>query len=173
MKASKLTGIVLKRVNFGESDRVVTLFSKERGKLSVVAKGVRKIKSRRAPHLEPFNEVELMLHRGKNFETITEAKTVHQFEIQNNFKSMGLAFYAAEIIDKLLPENEPHEEVYFLLKNLLTGEITQNKVKEFTANLLWQLGFLPHGHYPKEGITTFVESVAERQIKSKNILDKI
>ncbi|MCL4397609.1 DNA repair protein RecO [Patescibacteria group bacterium] len=174
MKTSKITGIVLKRINFGESDKVITLFTKERGKLSVVAKGIRRIKSRRAPHLEPLNEVALMLHRGKNFEIITEAKTVTPFVMQNNFKSLGFAFYAAEVIDKLLPENEPHEQVYWLLEELLKGKnLEENKIKEFTAKLLWQLGFLPFGHYPKEGLTSFVESVAERRIKSKKIIEEL
>ena len=53
MKVEKLQGFVLKRTNYGEADKILTVFTKERGKIKVLAKGVRKIKSRRAPHSFP------------------------------------------------------------------------------------------------------------------------
>lgn len=171
-RVSKVQGVVLKRVNFGESDRVVTVFTKERGKISVVAKGVRRIRSRRAPYLEPLNEVILILHKGKNFEIVSEAKGKQQPKLREDLKSLSFGFYAAELIDKLLPEQEPHEDVYILLQELLDNpELNENQVKQFTLQLLWQLGFLPSGHAPKGGLTVFVESVAERRIRSKNLVE--
>ncbi len=173
-RVSKIQGIVLKRVNFGESDRVVTVFSRERGKMSVVAKGVRRIKSRRAPHLEPLNEVSLIIHKGRNFDLVSEAKGLHRPTLQDDLKSLSFALYAAEIIDKLLPEDEPHEEVYGLLRDFLENkELTENKVKEFTLELLWQLGFLPRGQFPKVGVTNFVEQVAEKRIRSKKLIEEV
>lgn len=174
MRTSKITGIVLKRVNFGESDRVVTIFSKEKGKISVVAKGIRRIKSRRAPHLEPLNEVALILHRGRNFDLVSEAKGLHTPPLHKDLKSMSFAFYAAEIIDKLLPDAEPHEAVYDLFQKFLQkSSLSENNVKEFTLQLLWQLGFLPRGQFPKIGVNNFVEQVAEKRIRSKKLIEEV
>ncbi|KKR32290.1 MAG: repair protein RecO protein, partial [Candidatus Gottesmanbacteria bacterium GW2011_GWC2_39_8] len=79
MRTYKTEGIILRRINFGEADRLITIFSKHYGKQKVLGKGVRKIKSRRAPHLELFNRSVIFLHRGKNFDIITEAQTINSF----------------------------------------------------------------------------------------------
>ena len=172
MRTSKVSAIILKRLNYGESDRILTLFTQEQGKLTAIAKGVRRITSRRAPHLEPLNEVSLTLHRGKNFEVITEAKS----STRRNFglKSLGFAFYAAEIVDKLLPEAETHPEAYALLRDFLAQlALDEKSTKDFTLRLLWLLGFLPEGQAPKISITDFVEQVAEKRIRSKKLIDEI
>ena len=172
MLSSKLTAIVLKRSNFSESDKIITLFSREKGKIIVVAKGVRKIKSRRAPHLEPLNEVGLVLHKGKNYEIVSEAKSLNTPHFK--LESLTYVLYALEIVDKLLPELEPHASVYELLRSLLLNDkIDENKIKEFTLKLIWTLGFLPHGEFPKEGLNNFVESLAEKQIRSKKLIDEL
>ncbi len=168
MLSSKVTAIVLKRSNFSEADKMVTVFSREKGKVSLVAKGVRRIKSRRAPHLEPLNEVEIVYRK----KIISEAKS----SLRNKFslESLGFALYATEIIDKLLPDEQPHEEVYDLLSNLLANKaLDENMIKTFTASVLWSLGFFPRGEYPKEGINNFVEQVAEKHIRSKKFIDEI
>lgn len=172
MRSSKVSAIILKRLNFSESDKILTIFTKEQGKLMVIAKGVRRITSRRAPHLEPLNESSLTLHRGKNFEVITEAKSLSRREF--NLKSFGFAFYAVEIIDKLLPDAEPHVEAYELLRSLLSQpELDENRIKEFTLRLMWLLGFLPEGQVPKISLTEFVEQVAEKRIRSKKLIEEI
>jgi len=56
--------VVLRHIEYGEADRILTLFSLERGKFQAIAKGVRKIKSRKAGHLEPFTYVSLFLAEG-------------------------------------------------------------------------------------------------------------
>jgi len=66
MKSYKAEGIVIKRKNFGEADRILTVFTKKYGKIKVLAKGVRRITSRRGPNVELFNQVELVLHQGRN-----------------------------------------------------------------------------------------------------------
>lgn len=167
MLSSKVTAIVLKRINFGEADRMVTVFSREKGKLVLIAKGVRRIKSRRAPHLEPLSETSLVIR--KDF--VTDARNVRTREF--DLKSLSFALYAAEVIDKLLPENAPHEEVYLLFKNFLNSTPNETRAKQFTLELVWQLGFLPRGQAPKEGLTVFVEFLAEKRIRSKKIIDEL
>lgn len=158
---------------------MITVFSKELGKIKILAKGVRRIKSRRAPHLELFNHVELELHEGKTFPTVTEAKIINDYSpMKSDLKLSGYLFYLCEVIDKILPEHQPHPEVFVLflsvLSNLSNLETNpQEQVKKFVVELLWNLGYLPKGQYPKLGVTEFVENIVERRIRSKKFLEEI
>lgn len=180
--SERLLGVVLKRNNFSEADKIVTIFSLERGKLPFLAKGIRRIKSRRSPHLELFNHVELQIHPGKNFDLITEAKIINSFDnIKVDLELSGYSFYLAEILDRILPEKEPHPEVFADLLsclesiNKLKGERAEAEkvVKEFVLRLLWELGYLPSGQPPPISLTDFVETVVERRIESKKFLEEI
>lgn len=171
MRTEKLQGIVLKRSNFGEADKFITIFTREKGKIKVLAKGIRKIKSRRAPHLELVNEVEITVHEGRTFYIVTEASTLARPGLAN-LEQMGYFFYTSEVLDKLLPENQPHPESYTLLLKLLPN-ISETSVKKFTIELLWDLGYLPKGEYPKQGISSFVESLIEKPLKSKKFLEEL
>ena len=78
-KSYKADGIIVARKNFGETDKLVTIFTKQYGKKVVLAKGIRRITSRRAPHLELFSAVSLVLRSGKSFDYITLVSTRIQF----------------------------------------------------------------------------------------------
>src|SRR5258706_9060146 len=109
-------GIILKRKNVGEADRILTIFTKQQGKIRVIAKGVRKMISKRAPHIEVFNHLVLTIHKGKMLDMLTEVSTVSTFaSIRADLKRIGAAYYLLEVIDGLLPEGQAHEEVFFLL----------------------------------------------------------
>lgn len=170
MRAEKLVGFVLKRTNFGEADKFITIFTREKGKIKVLAKGIRRINSRRAPHLELFNEVEIMVHEGRIFNIVTEARAFST--LKPDLKTTGYLFYISEVLDKLLPENQPHPESYTLLLQFLPN-ITETRVKKFTIELLWDLGYLPKGNYPKQGISDFVENIIEKPLKSKKFLEEL
>ena len=75
----RVEAIVLRRVDFGEADRVLVLLTRERGKIPVVAKGVRRMSSRMAGHLELFTQSELMLAKGANLDVVTQAETRNPF----------------------------------------------------------------------------------------------
>ncbi len=111
----KTQGIVLKRMNFGETDRILTILTERFGKVKAMAKGVRKGKSKLAGHLEPFMLIDLQLHEGKTFYIVTGAVISSDFsEIHNELKKTSQAFYLAELIDKFLPEHQKSEEVFYL-----------------------------------------------------------
>lgn len=175
----KLEGIVIKRTNFGEQDKLVVVFTREVGKITLKAPGVRKINSRRAACLELFNQVNLIISDHGKIPLISEATEVNRFpSFKKDLSSVGMAFYIVEIIDRLLPDRQAHEEIYdellIVLKTLDTGEEQAERlIKEFIVHQLWNLGFLPRGEYPKIGVTAFVEEVAEKSIKSRKFIDKI
>lgn len=164
----KLRAIVLKRINFGEADRLLTVFSLEKGKVTLIAKGVRRIRSRRAPHLEPLSVTELVVRRS----VIIEARSL--FYPRRDLKFLGLVFYAIEIVDRLLPDSQPHEDIYELLESLLQEEeLNIGKIKAFTVKVLWLLGFFPANQCPDKGINAFVEQIIERPVYSKKFLEKL
>lgn len=176
MRREKVEGIVIKRTNFGEADKILTVFTKGRGKIKVLAKGIRKIKSRRAPHLELFNQVQLVLHKGRTFDTIIEARVLADYTaLKSNLKLSGYLFYMAEVVDKILPEHQLHPDVLDILIRTVRslGSTRDAGVKEFVVELLWSLGYLPKGEYPKIGVTSFVENIVEKRIRSKKFLEEI
>jgi len=120
MATFKTKGIILKRTNLGEADRILTIYTKDFGKIKVVGKGVRKIKSKLAGNLELFCLDDLMIAEGKSLDIICGAVTEKCFfNLRNDLKATHTAYYLADVIDKLSDENEPHQEVYNLLDNLL------------------------------------------------------
>lgn len=174
MRSYKVEGIILKRSNFAETDKIITVFTKRLGKIKVLAKGVRRIHSRRAPHLEMFNYVELMLHSGKTFDAIIEAKVINDYSsFKADLKLTGYLFYLSEVLDKILPERQPHPEIFSNLVTTLHSPITEDLVKKFVVQLVWDLGYLPKGEYPKMGVTDFVEEIVEKRIRSKKFLEEI
>ena len=72
-------GIVLRRQDLGEADRLTTVYTLHHGKLRLVAKGVRRLRSRKAGHLEPFTRVALLIARGRELDIITQAETIGDF----------------------------------------------------------------------------------------------
>jgi len=112
----KTKGIVLKRMNFGEADRILTILTERFGKIKAIARGVRKGRSKLAGSLEPFMLLNLQLHEGKTFFTITGSEIELEFsEIHTELKKTSQAFYIAELVDKFLPEHQKSDEVSNLL----------------------------------------------------------
>src|SRR5512143_1045780 len=72
----RVDSVVLRHSDWGEADRLLTIFSREQGKLRCVAKGARKLLSRKAGHLEPFTRVALLLAKGSDLWIVTQAETI-------------------------------------------------------------------------------------------------
>lgn len=180
IRSEKIHAIVLKRISFGDADRILTLLSREHGKMVVVAKSIRKITSRKAPHVELFRHMEGYIVRGKGIPILIEAKTIHSFSrLQEDIEKVATAYRIVEEVERFLPENEPHDNIFE--KILETFSILQNKKSpyteisaHFTHYLLWDLGFLPHGKILNgTTIDTFVEDLLESRLKSRDFLTKV
>ncbi len=176
----KAEAIILKRRNVSEADRILTLLSKEYGKIVVVAKGVRKITSHRAPYLEVFSQVTLVLHRGKMRDIITEVSPINGFSnLRKNLTTVNTAYYLCELVDVLLPEKQEQRDVFrFLAATLLAidenlyGNVSQY-AEEFALTLLRLLGFLPSDkQLSAQQIQPFIENIVEKKIKSYQFLTK-
>ena len=173
----KVEAIILKRRNVGETDRIITVFTKEYGKLRVIAKGIRRITSRRAPHLEIFNRATLLLHQGKTLDIVTEVMLLDGFQhIRSNLLLVNAGYYACELVDVLLPERQEHRDVFETFKNHLR-QLDSSKLyhqsEAFALSLLHSLGFLPPSRVlPSTEIQPYIERIAERRFRSYHFLER-
>ncbi|MBN1440033.1 MAG: DNA repair protein RecO [Anaerolineales bacterium] len=107
--------LVLRRRNWGEADRILTLFTPGRGKIRVRAVGVRKPASRKAGHLELFHRAKLFLARGRDFDIVTQAETIDAYAaLREDLVRSAAASYAAELLDRLSPEESDNPDAYRL-----------------------------------------------------------
>lgn len=105
--------IVLRRLDLGEADRMLTIFSQERGKLRVVAKGVRKTQSRLAGHLEPFARTSVLLAEGRNLDIVSQAQIVEPFRaLRASESTIACAGYIADLLDQLTVDEQPNVVLY-------------------------------------------------------------
>ena len=174
MRSYRVEGIILKRKDFGEADRILTVFTKYQGKIKVVAKGVRKINSRRAGHVELLNKSIITIHVGK-LPILTEAETISHYSIlKSDLKKAGYAFYICELVDGLIAEYQENKAVYNLLElTLYELEIIKDPrplIKRFEQEILILLGFWPREQMFLEDSDRFIEDLMERKIKTKRIL---
>jgi recombinational DNA repair protein (RecF pathway) len=138
-------GIVVRRSNFGEADRILTVITPYKGKIRVIAKGVRKITSRRAGNIEMLNKVRLQLYMGKGISILTEAQSLETFpKIKSDLVLSGFGSHIAELIERLLAEEQTNPEAYKLLVTVLTlmeSSPRQLWIRAFEVKLLATLGF--------------------------------
>jgi DNA repair protein RecO (recombination protein O) len=120
MPTYQTTGIVIGRTNFGEADRIVRLITPEHGKLSAVAKGVRKIKSRLGGHLELLAEAKLTLATGRNLEVVTGAQLVwYPHRLATDLPSLEQAYRFVKLIDRTAQEHQSQPALYAHLAEAL------------------------------------------------------
>ena len=146
MRAFKTEGIILKRRDFGEADRIITAFTLHRGKISIIAKGVRRITSRRAGNVELLNRVQMFLYPGKQFLNLTEATSLDTFQkLKEDLTLSTYAYHIIELVDKLTAENQENRQLYAELVEVLKRlEINPRQIwiRAFEVKILSNLGFL-------------------------------
>ncbi len=144
----RVEAVVLRHTDWGEADRLLTLYTREQGKLRAVAKGVRRLRSRKAGHLEPFMRVALMLAQGRDMWIVTQAETVDaHLALGEDLVRTGYAAYVIELVDRFNYEEGPNRTLYALLADTLQ-RIAQEAdgfmpVRYFEIRLLDILGYRP------------------------------
>jgi len=169
--------IVLARRNYSEADRIIILYSKGYGKLSFIAKAVRKPESRKRGGLEVFNTIKFSAARGKSLDIITEVEVINQFaEIRGDLKKVSVAFFFMETIGRLTRDEEKNEDYYDYINSSLTKLTITKKSKKLREDFIYDslvlLGFWPEGKKminPDE----VLEEVTERELFSKRVGKKL
>ena len=164
-RSIRVHAIILRHSDWGEADRLVTLYTREHGKLRAVAKGARKITSRKAGHLEPFTHVKLQLSRGRDLFIITQADTVDAYlPVRETLVLTGNASYVVELLDRFVYEDEGANPTLFrlladTLKRLADHDDIWLAVRYYEMRMLDFLGFRPQ---------LFECANCEREIKAED-----
>ncbi len=140
--------VVLKRMDLGEADRIVTFFSRDQGKLRAVAKGVRRVTSRSAGHLEPFTLTDVLFAVGRELDVVSQADTIEAFRhLREDLDLTTHAYYLAEVVDLLTEDRMENRAVFDILvegfRQLTGAADTRLVLVAFHLSLLEALGYRP------------------------------
>lgn len=140
--------VILKNINYKDSDKIFTVYSKDRGKFIATAKGVRKVSSKRSGNLDSLNHVSLKLSEaGNGYLYVSEAMLKNSFPVIKDDLELSIkGYYVAELIDKFIHGDHENEEVFNLLLRALTLLDTRKissdvAVNYFEINLMKYLGY--------------------------------
>lgn len=118
--SQRVEAIILRHSDWGETDRLLVLFTREKGKIRAIAKGVRRIHSRKAGHIEPFMRSTLQLAMGHDFWLVTQAETVAYYApLTEDLLRTGYAAYIIELVDRFSMEEGQNVSLYMLLAETL------------------------------------------------------
>ena len=172
-------GIVLARKNCGEADRIVVIYSKHFGKLRLLAKGVRRPKSRKRGHIEVFSRLKFQVSRGKGMDLITEAEIIQNFsEIRKSLKKVTVAYFFMEATGRVTHDEEKNEPLYELILlymgklQFLQGVSLKKLRSDFVYDCLVLLGFWPKGKIMTDSDRILAE-IAERDISTIRVGKKL
>lgn len=173
-------GVILSSRNFGEADKILRIFTKDHGKISVLAKGVRRPKSKKGGHVEIGNWCKIFVANGKSLDLLTEVELKKAFGHENlTYEKNAKIFHILELVDMLSQEHQKNFTVYKLLVQYLDKI---NKVNNFNlissifkVKLLSNLGFFSaktlNAKNAKKVITILEDDDFEK-IEAKVKLDK-
>ena len=148
IRSYRSQAIILGHKDYGEADRILKVFTFEKGKITAIAKGVRRIRSRKAGHLEPFTRVTLLLAKGRNMDIVTQAETVDNYPgLRTDLQRVGYASYVIEVLDRFTYEEGQNIGIFRLLANTLkrleSHPTPATVVHYYELRLLDLVGFRP------------------------------
>lgn len=141
-------GVVLRRSDLGETDRILTLYTPTHGKIRAIGKGVRKPTSRKAGHVELFMEVDVLVAQGRSLDILTQAEMIQAFEpLRANLTRATMAAHAVELLDAFTQDEDASQPLYDLLIAGLswlsvTGDL-QRTARYYELRLLALAGYRP------------------------------
>jgi DNA repair protein RecO (recombination protein O) len=170
-KTFNAVGIILKRSNVGETDRIVSLLTQEHGKLVAIAKGVRKMSSSRRADLEPGNYLKAHFVNTKSMPILTQTKLLEDCaDIRNSLADIRKLTQFLEIVEKLFVEEELEPQVFEYVVNLrqkiVSGELSNGHVKHALSNLIEQLGYQPYAETDHHSILDYVSVLSDKPMRS-------
>jgi DNA repair protein RecO (recombination protein O) len=147
----KTQAVVLRSIRYGEADRIVHLYTADRGRIGAIAKGVRRSRSRFGGRLEPFFRLNLVLYEGRSdLLTVTAAETVAGYgRLRSDGRALDSAARACDAVGRLFDTDEPHPAVFNLLCNEMAlidddpARATHSNQLAFRLKLLLAAGLAP------------------------------
>jgi len=147
-RSRRVDALILRHQRWGEADRLITIFTREHGKLRIVAKGARKTTSRKAGHLEPFMRSALQLAQGRDLWIVTQAETINAFlPMREDLQRLSIASYVIELLDKFTYEDGSNPQLFRLavetLERLCTTDSIFVVLRYYEMRLLDIMGYRP------------------------------
>ncbi len=144
----RLEAVVLRHSNWGEADRLIWVYSREYGKLRAVAKGVRRARSRKAGHLEPFTRINMLISRARDLPLIDQVDTLDPYlPLREDLMRTTCAAYLIELLDRFTYEEGPNQSLYRLITDSLSRLCQSDNIdlvtRYYEMRLLDYLGFRP------------------------------
>jgi DNA repair protein RecO (recombination protein O) len=111
----KTEGLVLRHLDYGEADRILTLVTPEFGKLRAIAKGSRKVTSKMASAVDLVTRGQFVLATGRELDVVTQGVVQERFDhVRESLWHATAGYTVAEALDRALEDREPHEAIYTL-----------------------------------------------------------
>ena len=179
MKYKKLSGIILKKQNYREADQILTTWTKEAGKIRVLARSLRSPKSKLVYSLQDLSFVQIEITGSKGLPTLISAKPINSFKrIKDDLPKIAAGLYAAELIMKMTGDEHANQPAFDLLFSFLaTLDAEQDLTKvfdlvdQFSLDLIVALGFgKPKKSSSHKDVKNFIESILERNLRSEQFL---
>ena len=169
--------IVLARRNYSEADRILVVLTKNFGKISLLAKGVRLPKSKKRGHLEVFSHIKFSASKGKSLDLITEAEMIDSYaEIRANLKKVSVAYFFMEGVGRLIHEGEKNEQLFNFMLDYLNKLRESSHLRKLRLNYIYDilviLGFWPKGRR-MDNPDFVLEEVTERKLTSLRVGKKL
>ena len=169
--------VIIGRKNYGEADRILTIFTEKNGKMVIRAKGVRLGHSKRRGHIELFNTIKAQIIDGRGFPILAQTELIEdRSSIKSNIKLLRIAYHLTELVSRLTPEHEKHQEIFDLLNrafssiNLKIWDKEEFLSEKFEEKLLHLLGY---GSPPGGGSWhDYIESITDFKLRAQEILSQ-
>ncbi|MCS7092925.1 MAG: DNA repair protein RecO [Patescibacteria group bacterium] len=168
----KVEGFILKKKSLLENDVLSSVFTKERGKIFIIAKGAKKITSRRLSFLETGNFVKLILHSSNGSLFLKEVQLIkHQAFYRLTLSQIRIFYQFLYLLDRLLPENQAEPRIFFILKKFLDelAKIEEKKIGNFfyqnLNRLFFNLGYTRH-FLAREEANRLISQLIDQEISS-------
>ena len=176
----KATGIIIGKKDLGEADKILTVFTREYGKLHLVARGSRKLSSKRVGTLELFNYIRFIYFSGRSMESLGQVDMINSFAgIKDDLDASARAYVVAEVVDNLTPLEQESKAVFddlVLALQLLSKKETRGEadkiVRDFEKQVLKDLGFwsspdaAPQNDHLAVGFRNYIERLIEKKLRS-------
>jgi DNA repair protein RecO len=175
-KTYQIEAVVLSRRDYGEADRIITLFTKQRGKLTLLAKGVRKLSSKRLGSLEMGTLIKAMAIHGRSMDILSQTVILSSYpSLKQDLSSITRLYQLLEVVDKLTGEDQEHPQVYQVLVDTLARlnlPIISPKqcLLDAFRQIVTELGFETGQAIPELNLKARIETVADRPLKSREFL---
>ncbi len=182
-KYQNTIGIVINKKTIKETDLLITLLTRQHGKITALAKGAKNIKSSRLSSLQLGNIIKVQLYKKNDFLWISEAKTITPFlQSEKKLTQINLLFYFLEILNRLIAENQQIENIYQISQEIIDA-INQNQLNRYIKNEILFLETLGFGvpdeinqYFEKKDYKTtqqlikgFFESIIEKPLESNKL----